>query len=58
MKNEFPYCNPRTVFQAKCMLINCLTFKYKIPVFSRSGIVCKLTAVTAMLTIMAKLSTI
>ena len=50
MKNEFPYCNPRTVFQAKCMSINCLTFKDKIPVFS--------TAVAAMLTIMAKLNSI
>ena len=41
MKNKLSRCNFRIVFQAKCKLINFLTFKDKIPVFLRSGIVYK-----------------
>ena len=41
MRNKFPHCNLRIVFQTKCKLINFFTFKDKIPVFLRSGIVYK-----------------
>ena len=41
MKNKIPQCNFRVVFQTKCKLINFFTFKDKIPVFLRSGIVYK-----------------
>ena len=41
MKNKLPHCNFRIVFQTKCKLINFFTFKDKIPVFLRSGIVYK-----------------
>ena len=39
MKNKLPHCNFRIVFQSKCRLINFFTFKDKIPIFLRSGIV-------------------
>ena len=39
MRNKLPHCNLRIVFQIKCKLINFFTFKDKIPVFLRSGIV-------------------
>ena len=39
MRNKLPHCNLRIVFQTKCKLINFFTFKDKIPVFLRSGIV-------------------
>ena len=39
MKNKLTHCNFRIVFQTKCKLINFFTFKDKIPVFLRSGIV-------------------
>ena len=41
MKNKLPHCNVRIVFQSKCKLINFFTFKDKIPIFLRSGIVYK-----------------
>ena len=41
IKNKLPHCNFRIVFQTKCKLINFFTFKDKIPVFLRSGIVYK-----------------
>ena len=41
MKNKRSHCNFRIVFQCKCKLINFFTFKDKIPVFLRSGIVYK-----------------
>ena len=41
MRNKLPHCNLRIVFQTKCKLINFFTFKDKIPVFLRSGIVYK-----------------
>ena len=41
MKNKLPHCNFRIVFQSKCKLINFFTFKDKIPIFLRSGIVYK-----------------
>ena len=39
MRNKLPHCNLRIVSQAKCKLINFFTFKDKIPVFLRSGII-------------------
>ena len=42
MRNKLLHCNLRIVFQTKCKVINFLTFKDKIPVFLRSGIVYKL----------------
>ena len=41
MKNKLPYCNARFVFQTKCNFNNFFTFKDKIPLFLRSGIVYK-----------------
>ena len=41
MKNKVPDCNFWIAFQSKCELINIFTFKDKIPVFLRSGIVYK-----------------
>ena len=41
MKNKLPHCNFRILLQSKCKLINFFTFKYKIPIFLRSGIVYK-----------------
>ena len=41
MKNKLPHCNFWIVFQSKCKLINFFTFKDKIPIFLRSGIVYK-----------------
>ena len=41
MQNKLPHCNLRIVFQSKCNLINFFTFKDKIPIFLRSGIVYK-----------------
>ena len=41
MKNKLPHGNFRIVFQSKCKLINFFTFKDKIPIFLRSGIVYK-----------------
>ena len=41
MKNKLPYCNIRFVFQTKCKISNFFTFKDKIPLFLRSGIVYK-----------------
>ena len=41
MRNKLPHWNLRIVFQTKCKLINFFTFKDKIPVFLRSGIVYK-----------------
>ena len=41
MKNKLPHSNFRIVFQSKCKLINFFTFKDKIPIFLRSGIVYK-----------------
>ena len=41
MRNKLPHCNLRIVFQTKCKLIHFITFKDKIPVFLRSGIVYK-----------------
>ena len=41
MKNKLPLCNFPIVFQTKCKLINLFTFKDKIPVFWRPGIVYK-----------------
>ena len=40
-RNKLPHCNLRIVFQTKCKLNNFFTFKDKIPVFLRSGIVYK-----------------
>ena len=39
MKNKLINCNFRIAFQTKCKMINLFTFKDKIPVFLRSGIV-------------------
>ena len=41
MKNKLPYCNIRFVFQTKCKISNFFTFKDKISLFLRSGIVYK-----------------
>ena len=41
IRNKLLHCNLRIVFQTKCKLINFFTFKDKIPVFLRSGIVYK-----------------
>ena len=41
MKNFFPYCNIRFVFQTKYKISNFFTFKDKIPSFLRFGNVCK-----------------
>ena len=41
MENKLPHCNFRIVFQSKCKLIDFFTFKDKIPIFLRFGIVCK-----------------
>ena len=41
IRNKLPHCNLRIGFQTKCKLINFFTFKDKIPVFLRSGIVYK-----------------
>ena len=41
MKNKLPYCNVTFVFQTKCKISNCFTFKDKIPLVLRSGIVYK-----------------
>ena len=60
MKNKLPDCNFRIIFQAKCKLINFFAFKDRILVFLRCvlALFIKLSAVAAMLPIMAKLSTI
>ena len=39
MKNKLPYCNVQFVFQTKCKISNFFTFKDKIPLVLRSGIV-------------------
>ena len=41
MKNKLPYCNVQFVFQTKCKISNFFTFKDKIPLVLRSGIVYK-----------------
>ena len=41
MKNKLPYCNIQFVFQTKCKISNFFTFKDKIPLVLRSGIVYK-----------------
>ena len=41
MKNKLPYCNIQFAFQTKCKISNLFTFKDKIPLFLRSGIVYK-----------------
>ena len=41
MKNKAPYCNVQFVFQTKCKIRNFFTFKDKIPLVLRSGIVYK-----------------
>ena len=41
MKNKIPYCNLRVVFQTNYKLINLFTFKNRLPVLLRSGIVYK-----------------
>ena len=41
MKNKLPYCNIQFVFQIKCKISNFFTFKDKIPLVLRSGIVYK-----------------
>ena len=41
MKNKLPHSNFRILFQIECKLINFFTFKDKIPIFLRSGIVYK-----------------
>ena len=41
IKKKLPHCNFRIVFQTKCKFIIFFTFKDKIPVFLRSGIVYK-----------------
>ena len=41
MKNKLPYCNVQFVFQTKCKISNFFTFKDKIPLVFRSGIVYK-----------------
>ena len=41
MKNKLPYCNVQFVFQTKCKISNLFTFKDKIPLVLRSGIVYK-----------------
>ena len=42
LKNKLPHCNVRIAFKSKCKFINFVTFKDKIPVFARSGIVYKI----------------
>ena len=39
MKSKLPYCNVQFVFQTKCEISNFFTFKDKIPLVLRSGIV-------------------
>ena len=41
MKNKLQYCNVQFVFQTKCKISNFFTFKDKIPLVLRSGIVYK-----------------
>ena len=41
MKNKLPYCNVQFVFQTKCKISNFFTFKDKISLVLRSGIVYK-----------------
>ena len=41
MKNKLPYCNVQFVFQTKCKICNFFTFKDKISLVLRSGIVYK-----------------
>ena len=41
MKNKLPHCNFQILFQIECKLINFFTFKDKIPILLRSGIVYK-----------------
>ena len=41
MKNKLPNCNVQFVFQTKCKISNFFTFKDKIPLVLRSGIVYK-----------------
>ena len=41
MENKLSHCNFQIVFQSKCKLISFFTFKDKIPIFLRSGIVYK-----------------
>ena len=41
MKNKLSYCNDPFVFQTSCKIHNFFTFKGKIPLFLRSGIVYK-----------------
>ena len=42
LKNKLLHCNVRVAFKSKCKFINFVTFKDKIPVFARSGIVYKI----------------
>ena len=58
IKNKLPYCNLRIVSQTKRKLINSITFKDNIPVFLRSTSFLNLSALAALLPMMAKLSTI
>ena len=53
-----PHCNSRIVFQTKCNLINFFTFEDKIPVFYLLALFINLSAVDAMLPIMAKRSVV
>ena len=41
MKKELPYCNTWLVFWTECKISNFITFKDRIPLFLRSGIVYK-----------------
>ena len=41
MKNKLLYCNVRLVFQTKCKNSNFFSFKDKIPMFLRSGVIYK-----------------
>ena len=41
IKNKLPYCNIQFVFQTEYKISNFFTFKDKIPLFLRSGIVYK-----------------
>ena len=41
MKKKLPHCHVQITFQTKCKLIIFFVFKNEIPVFLRSGIVCR-----------------
>ena len=56
VKNKL--CNFQIVFQTKCKLINFITFKNKISISYVLALIINLSAVAAMLPIMAKLSAI